>query len=58
MKQLTFMGGSGETYATPTTRTIEIKLSGNMMLINSNGTTGNATLSALEEEDYSTTTWQ
>lgn len=44
-------------YASPTTRIIEVKLGSNMMLLNSNGKTGQATLDTLEEEDYSNTTW-
>lgn len=46
-----------EAYAAPSTRIISINLDGNMMLINSNGTTGSASLNTLEEEDYSNTTW-
>ncbi len=57
MKIITYMRGSRATYESPKTRVIEVKLNGNMMLLNSDGTTGSATLNALEEEDYSNTSW-
>ena len=44
-------------YESPATRILEVKLRGNMMLLNSDGTTGNASINSLEEEDYSGLTW-
>lgn len=46
-------------YETPATRVLEVKLRGNMMLLNSDGTTGNASIDSLtENEDYKNTIWQ
>lgn len=45
-------------YESPATRVIEVKLRGNMMLLNSDGKTGVSSIKSMEEDDYSDINWQ